>query len=214
MTARAPIAIVLCLAAVAAGAADRRQEALRQLADALPGHYDTRAQPDVDRAVGIPPREPLVLEIVPIHAPLLGEHVFYEQEMSASNALRVTGQRIVSLALDRKGRIVQRAFQLREPLRWRDGHQKPDLFKSLMPQDVTPVAGCEIVWRPEGRRFVGHGDPAGCRVVDRASGEAQRLEQNLALDAGTLEIGEKRYTADGRPLDPPPMDPVLRFIRR
>jgi len=214
---RALTAIVLCLAAAAATpavAADRKEEALRQLAAALPGHYDTRARSDADPALGSPPREPLVLEIIAIYAPLLGEHVFYEQEMSATNALRVTGQRIVSLALDRKGRIVQRAYQLREPLRWRDGQQNPDLFKSLMLQDVTPVGGCEITWRREGARFVGKGDAAGCRVIDRASGATLRVEQNVALDAETLEIGEKRYDAAGKPLDPPPAEPVLRFIRR
>lgn len=209
---------ILCLAAVAssaaATAADRNEQALRELAAALPGHYDTRAQGDVDRAIGQPPREPLVLEIVAIYAPMLGEHVFYEQEMSATNALRVTGQRITALALDRKGRIVQRAWQLREPLRWRDGQQNPDLFKSLMLQDVVPVGGCEITWRRDAARFVGKGDAAACRIVDRASGATLRVEQNVTLDTETLEISEKRYDAAGRPLDPPPVDPVLRFIRR
>ncbi len=61
-----------------------------QLLAALPGSYDNLAQ---SRAEPRPSRR-CRLMIAPVQAPLVGDHVFYVQEMAADDARRVLAQRL------------------------------------------------------------------------------------------------------------------------
>lgn len=85
-----------------------------------------------------------VLAIVPIYAPALSDNVFYLQEMAASDSRRITAQRLMSFDAVKGGKLVQTSWALAQPARWRDGHLQPDLFKSLVREDVRPGARGEL----------------------------------------------------------------------
>ena len=86
------VAGLLLLAACAAASPRREDSLLAELAAMLPGSYDNLAQ---SRASAGHPA--LRLVIAPVQAALVGEHVFYVQEMAADDPRRVLSQRLYVL---------------------------------------------------------------------------------------------------------------------
>jgi hypothetical protein len=142
-----------------------RQAELDEAATWLPGIYDNREQVDAERAAGRIVHEAITLSIVPIYAPMLSETVFYMQETASDDPRRVLTQRISSFVASQDGRIIETIWTFVDPTRWREGLRSPELFKSLLAQDLTQAHGCERVWRQAGARFRGTNDPQKCRAV-------------------------------------------------
>jgi hypothetical protein len=101
---------------------------------ALPGVYDRQGQAT----------EALVLVIVPIYAPALSDYTFYLQEMVASDPRRITAQRILSFDPAKDGKFMQTSWALADPPRWRSGPTNPDLFKSMVKDDVRLGGRAEV----------------------------------------------------------------------
>jgi hypothetical protein len=192
-----------------------REAELDELAAWLPGSYDNTEQAGADAAAGRTQHEALAIVIAPIYAAPLGKHAFYVQEMAADDPRRVMRQRVFAFDIDGDDRIVQGIYSLAEPLRWRDAHLNPDLFKGLIPhEDLRPATGCELVWKREDARFVGANDPARCRVSSRAAGGSVRLESRAELTPDELAIGESSYDANGRLVYGHAEEPLYRFSKR
>lgn len=161
-----------------------RKAELQQLAAILPGHYDNRSQ-SPPAAGGA--ETALELNVAPIYAPFLSDHVFYVQENAFGDPRRVLSQRLFVFDVTPDNRIRQRTFGFAEPLRWRDGHLNTDLFKGMMGQDVGASAGaCVLDWQLAGQAFTG-----------RARGPCVGAAQ-AELTGAALSLGE----------------PPLRFERR
>lgn len=190
---------------------------LAQLVAMLPGSYDNIAQARADTTDAAQPggtREALRLVIVPVYAPLIGDHVFYSQEMAAQDPRRVTAQRLMSFDLAADATLLQVSIALNEPARWRDGHLHPELFKGLLPQDVKAQTGCELVWTKTEKGFAGHNDKRLCRATSRATGETLHVESQFELDGDRLAILDRQYDAAGRAVIGLQSDPWYRFERR
>src|SRR5215469_7886525 len=115
---------------------------LTELLVSLPGHYDNTAQVQADAQRGLhPPHDPLALVIVPVDDVLIGDHVFYVQEMAADDPRRVMAQRVWTFGVENKT-IVQSVWTLKEPLRWRDAQNDPAVLHGMVNEDVSPVRGC------------------------------------------------------------------------
>lgn len=194
------------------GALELRRAELAQLAEWLPGRYDNVEQATAAGATA-QRHESLAVVIVPVYAPALGERVFYSQEMAADDARRVLGQRLLAFEAAGQG-IVQRVYLLEDPLRWRDGHSNPDLFKALVPDDVRPLGGCELIWKKDGERFRGANDPARCRAVSRAGGGSVSIESRAELGPGDLAMSDRAYGPDGALVQGRADDPFYRFRKR
>ncbi|MCS6946945.1 MAG: CpcT/CpeT family chromophore lyase [Steroidobacteraceae bacterium] len=123
------------VAAGVAAAADRSRTLLAATAAALPGDY--RLDSGADGAA-------VALTIVEVYAPALGERVFYLHEAMASDPSRIVQQRLLALnPLKRRDQVLVTLFALREPLRWRQGHRQPELFKSLVRDDLRGLGACD-----------------------------------------------------------------------
>jgi hypothetical protein len=217
---RKALAAVIAVIAVTALAGCSSQTKLReaelsQLAEWLPGRYDNRDQAERDTKDGGAGHEALAIVIVPIYAPALGKYAFYSQEMAADDSRRVTAQRVIAFDVAADKRIVQGMYALTEPVRWRDAHLNPDLFKGLIPhQDVRPLPGCELVWVKEGERFTAANDPARCRMPSRITGGTVNLEVRAELAQGELAMSDRSYDADGRLVYGNAAEPFYRFVKR
>lgn len=207
-TALAGLALAL-LCAACGGAPAKRTVELAQLAKLLPGEYDNRDQLRTPGGADLPP---LRVAIVPIYAPLVGKNIFYLQEMAADDSRRVTAQRVLSLEVTPKGRILEGLYGLNEPSRWRDGHEHVDVFKSLLPQDLRLASGCELIWQASGRRFEASNDPARCRVTRRASGDTVNQESHIQLDDDGIAFSDAIIDAAGARTPPTPV--WYRFRRQ
>jgi hypothetical protein len=105
---------------------------------------EAKVGPAVQRLPGVYDGQGSVLVIVPIYAKSLSDHSFYLQEMVASDPRQITSQRVVSFQPGSGRKLIQSAWTFAEPARWRDGHVKPDLFKSMVKDDVRLGARSEV----------------------------------------------------------------------
>ncbi len=202
----------LLLIGGASGKEPKAQVEILELVQMFPGHWDNSAQVQEETARGVPPHEALVLDIVPIEAIMLGDNVFYVQESVAGDPNRVLGQKVVMFGVV-KGKIVQTDFALNEPHRWRNGQNNPDLFKSIMTQDVHSIKGCSLRWkRAESGNFEGANEARTChnRVVGVGVSAIQ-----LRAELGPTEYATSEQAVDksGHPTGPPQADPYYRFRR-
>jgi hypothetical protein len=181
---------------------------MAQLLATLPGSYDNLAQ---SRATG---HAPLRLMIAPVEAPLVGDHVYYVQEMAADSPTRVLAQRlyVVNPVPDEEMAVLTQV-DLIEPLRWRDGHLKRNLFQSMLMQDLRVRAGCDLLFKRDKATFVA-ALVGNCRGSARDTGEALRVEQRLTLDADGIAIFEQQRDAAGKLVLGDEPDPWYRYARR
>jgi len=202
--------VVLALLAAACVSGPKPDEVfMAQLLATLPGSYDNLAQ---SRAS--PGHSPLRLVIAPVEAPLVGDHVYYVQEMAADNANRVLAQRlyVVSPVTDAEMAVLTQV-ELVEPLRWRDGHLKRNLFQSMLMQDLRVRAGCDLLFRRDKAAFTA-ALTGNCRGSARDTGEALRVEQRVTLDADSIAMFEQQRDAAGKLVYGDEPDPWYRYARR
>lgn len=180
--------LLLALLLAAGGCADQgkqREAELTDLLSWLQGSYDNRAQVESEaRQSGHAPHERIALLIIPVYVPRLGKHVLYAQESAADDPRRVMSERLFSFDIDEKRGIVGLVYDFVEPRRWRDGQNNPEIFTSVVTQDVSP-SGCELLWHRAGQQFVGNVDPHRCRVPPGGpAGDAAELGPDYLNVAG------------------------------
>ncbi|MGB8327036.1 MAG: CpcT/CpeT family chromophore lyase [Steroidobacteraceae bacterium] len=213
--ARAPLAALLAttalgaLGACADSAALRRTE-LAELVSWLPGSYESQEPQSGVRA----PLAAVLLVIVPVYAPSIGEHVFYAQEMAAADPRRVMGQRLLSFAVSDDGRILQTDYALADPLRWRDAQRNPEVFMGLQPPDLRSPASCALVWRRDADRFSASQDRDTCPARAAANGAASILEPGARLGREELVLGGAGEDASGRVVYGSADNPIYRLRKR
>src|SRR5262249_52109399 len=145
-----------------------------------------------------PDHAPLRLMIAPVQAPLIGDHVFYVQEMAADNAQRVLAQRLyVVNPVPGKEMALLTQADLVPPLRGRDGELKRELFRSMLTRDVRIRAGCDLLFKREAGGFTAT-TGVGCRGSARDTGEALRVEQRVTLNADGIAVFEQQRDAVGK----------------
>lgn len=201
--------VALLMLAACASQPKRDELFLAELVTLLPGSYDNIAQ-----ARGGAGHVALRMVIAPVQAGHLGKHVYFVQEMAAEDARRVMSQRMFILEpVEGAERAVLLQADFAEPLRWRDGHLRRDLFKSLLPEDVRPRVGCDVVFTRQAGGFTGAGRDS-CRISAPGNGETLRVEQRFELHADGLAILERQRDATGAQVSAEVADPWYRFARR
>ncbi len=207
----------LALAALSSSCATQqktRDAELTELLVLLAGHYDNTGQVQSDLQHGVrPPHDPLALAIVPVDNPLIGEHVFYVQEMAADDPRRVMVQRIWTFGSDDKG-LIQSVWTLKEPLRWRDAQQDPDILTSLTSRDISPVRGCNLTWKKSGEKFTASNNPKTCHPTSRLTGGSVQIETRMEIDASALSLAESATDTAGQLVEGRTDDPFVRFRKQ
>lgn len=210
--AAALIAVLVGLAQPAAAAQSARRTAqdFAEFLELLAGRYDTTAQARAEADAGLPRREPVLRVVVPVRAGFIGDTVYYVQESVAGDARRVIGQQLSLFATaPGTGLIVETPVTFNEPLRWRDGERNPELFRSILPQDVKAQTGCEVLWRKVAGGFDGATDAARCRRS--GAGGVQRVEKRYVLRTEGLTVQERRVDESGQAVAE---EPVLQYQRQ
>jgi hypothetical protein len=184
---------------------------LAQMMRWLPGTYNNVAQHDADVKAGKAPHEALAIAIVPIDSPIMGAHAFYLQEMAADDPRRVMVQEILTFEMTDKGKIKESVAMLVEPRRWRDAHLSPDVLTALVPDDLTPMSGCDLFWTRAPDGFVGVNEPLRCHTASRSSEAAARTELRAELKATELSVSEQSYDASGALTAGRAVDPFYRL---
>ncbi|HEY6482738.1 MAG TPA: chromophore lyase CpcT/CpeT [Steroidobacteraceae bacterium] len=204
----------LGLAGVASAKGPSPEQELAELLQWLPGHYDNTAQEQSDMHAGVrPPHEALALDIVSIDAPMIGPHAFYLQESAADDPRRVTAQRILVFAVVKKD-IVESAWTLAEPHRWRNGQLNPELFKGLLTEDLHAFKGCSLRWKRDGEHFLGVNDPKTCHDLPGVSAGQSHVELRTELGPEEYAYAELAFDKSGRLVRGRQDEPFYRFRKQ
>lgn len=133
-----------------------------------------------------------VLTVERVSSPMIGWHVFYAEERDANG--RLIAQEFLSFELaPKKKSIVQTSYSLREPLRWENGLERIDIFKSMIGDDLDPAYGCEIFWSRDAKGFTGRSTPHACRLRARSSGDALQIDLSARLTPGEFMYGDRVF---------------------
>jgi len=210
------LGLVLASVIFAGAASSKEPKAEVEILDLIqmfPGHWDNTAQVQAEAAKGLPQHEAIVLDIVPIDAIMLGDHVFYVQESIAGDPRRVLGQKVVMFGVVKK-KIVQTDFALNEPNRWRNGQNNPDLFKGIMTADVRSIKGCSLSWkRTEAGDFEGTNEAKTCHNRIAGAGVAA-IDLKAQLSPTEYATAEQAVDKSGHPISKPQGDLFYRFRRQ
>jgi|SRR5579863_949959 len=203
----------LLLLACCASKGPSPEAELKELTQLLPGHYDNLAQVQGDIRQGLrPPHDALAVDIIPIDAPMIGENAFYLQETAADDPRRVTAQRVLVFGVVKKD-IVETAWTFAEPYRWRNGQKNPDLFVSLMTQDVHSTKGCSLRWVRKDGKFVGSNEPKTCHEAGGMAGMAQ-IDLRAELGPEELALAELAFDKAGHLIRGRQDEPFYRFKKQ
>ncbi|HKE43715.1 MAG TPA: chromophore lyase CpcT/CpeT [Steroidobacteraceae bacterium] len=207
-------AILLISASVLAGGcttnASLREADLGRIAEWLPGSYDNRAQVDADLAKNVMDvHAPIALDIVSVSAVIMGKDVYYVQQTDAMNPRRMISQQLYSFeATSDNKSIAQTIYNFKEPERWASGHDRPDIFKSVVPDDLSSTSGCELKWDFVDGHFTGHSSAASCRG---AGAGGKRTEVKIELTATEIKLSEQSFDSAGNVTSGRKDDPVFEF---
>jgi hypothetical protein len=171
---------------------------LKTLNDKLPGTYDNSAQVAQDLAHGVAsPHLALLLLVAPAHALAISDTMYYVRESVAGDPRRVLSQRLWKLTADsKKQRIVQSMYVFKEPRRWLQVAEQPELLLSLTLDDLEPLPGCDLTWTETDGLLRAVSAEGSCRPA--ALKEGMLLEQRLTIKGDELALGEAEVRADGK----------------
>ncbi len=205
--------LLIGAALLASGCANNkaaREEDLGRIAEWLPGAYDNRAQVDADLAHNVADvHPPIALDIVAVEANIIGKQTYYVQQTDATNPQHVLSQQLYSFEMtyDEQA-IAQTIYNFKEPDRWVRGHDRPDIFKSIVPDDLSSTSGCELKWDFADDQFIGHSSAASCRGV---GGSGARTEVKMELTTTELKLSERAFDSAGNVISGRRDDPFFEF---
>jgi hypothetical protein len=175
----------------------------------LPGQYDNLAQaqsdPDGEHAA-------VALLIRPSNSMTVGKIVLFVRETAADDPRRVLAQHIWTFAMDKKARLVQTIYLFKEPERWLHAADDPYLLESLLPEDLSPLSGCELIWTKSGSDFTAATKPDSCKAS--AGAEGLLIEQSAELHGTELVLNEQLSGPGGSLANGAASASSYRFERR
>ena len=185
----APLVLLLAALGGCTSQQDLRKAELVVLMAGLPGAYDNLQQVQADAAAGHSGAHAAQsLLILRVQAPLVGDDVLYMRETAADDARRVTAERIWSLKVNEAGQVLATPARFDEPERWQVGLESPELFRSLLLNDLKVIGGCDLLWTKTATGFSGDTLGHGCHRSGAASAAPQ--VQHWRLGADGLDISD------------------------
>jgi hypothetical protein len=174
------------------------------LLKALPGDYDNLTQTEDESGKQ---HAAVVLSIKPLQVATVGRLVMLVRETAADDRRRLLAQRIWILEHTKDHLFVQRVYLFKEPQRWVNAGDDLLLMQSLLPDDLAPLAGCELLWTKTDTGFIASTRPHACRPAP--SSEGQLIEISAELRGDDLIMNEQQAGVGGRL--PAAVDPAMAY---
>jgi hypothetical protein len=207
------MSVAVCLASGGcANDLNKAKLSVAQIADLFPGHYTNAAQAEADAKAGNPVHNAKSIDIVRLSLPLLSSYSFYAQETALEPEGQILSQRLYTFEAVEDGSVVQRIYSFAQPARWRNGQSNPSVFTGMMFKDTSAMAGCDLVWKKEGQKFVASNSRETCRVSQSSIGTLH-TQMRIELNGDELAMSELGYTAGGKLVEGIESDPFYRFER-
>lgn len=170
---------------------------IQDLLNAFNGNFDSKMQWDVEDGANLLERDRHPWTMV-VHTPVpnspIGPNVFYVEEFRDANAAKVVRQRIVSFAAE--GTTVRMTqFALKDPAKVRGAFRAPEKLTRLGADDVTPMPGCDVLWRYDPGEFWDGAIP-GKTCAASASGRPRYVQYRVTLSYPLYHRVDRELFAD------------------
>ncbi|HTT06540.1 MAG TPA: CpcT/CpeT family chromophore lyase [Steroidobacteraceae bacterium] len=191
--------LVLILVGCANSPQSKQLSQLEGLQKALPGVYTSPV-------AGGAADSDVSFTISQVSAQLIGEKVFFVRETPADNAGLVLWQGIWTfVGIVPKGHqrtrgepgVMQHSFLFKQPRRWASAGSNPELLVSMLPDDLQPLPGCDLLWQSIPMGYETQKMSGDCRPGRLASG--LWIEQQAQLEGDRLTLTEQPLDANGAP---------------
>jgi len=166
--------------------ATKRQAEFDTLIQKLPGQYDNLAQAKSDASGA---HAAVALLIRPVNALTVGKIVMFVRETAADDPRRVLAQHIWTFEIDKKNRLVQTIYLFKEPQRWVHAVDDPYVMQSVLPDDLSVLSGCKLIWSKSDYGFAATTNAKDCRAS--AGAEGLLIEQSAELRGTDLLLNEQ-----------------------
>jgi len=189
--------------------ATKRQAEFDNLIQKLPGQYDNLAQAKSDASGD---HAAVALLIRPVNALTVGKIVMFVRETAADDPRRVLAQHIWTFELDKKNRLVQTIYLFKEPQRWLHAAEDPYVMQSVLPDDLSVLSGCNLIWTKSDSGFQATTKAQECKAS--AGAEGLLIEQSAELRGSDLLLNEQLSGPGGSPTGSAESASSYRFQRR
>src|ERR1700722_7200457 len=179
--------LALLLLPVCASASKKSEQEFDKFMQALPGQYDNRTQAKNDPSGA---HAAVAVVINPVNSLALGKAVMFERETAADDPRRILAQHIWTFEMDKKGEhLVQTVYVFKEPLRWLHATDDPYVLQSVLPDDLSGLSGCKLIWSKSDYGFAATTNAKDCRAS--AGAEGLLIEQSAELRGTDLMLNEQ-----------------------
>ena len=193
MSMPAAVWLALLLLPVCANASKKSEQEFDRFMQALPGQYDNRTQAKNDPSGA---HAAVAVVINPVNSLALGKAVMFERETAADDPRRILAQHIWTFELDKKGEhLVQTVYVFKEPLRWLHAADDQYVLQSVMPDDLSPLSGCKLVWSKSDYGFAATTNALACKAS--AGAEGMLIWQSAEVRGTDLLVNEQLSGPDG-----------------
>ena len=166
--------------------ATKRQLEFDKLLQKLPGQYDNLAQAHSDASGE---HAAVALLIRPVNALTVGKLVMFVRETAADDPRRVLAQHIWTFDMDKKNQLVQTIYLFKEPQRWVHAVDDPYIMQSVLPNDLSVLSGCNLIWTKSDSGFKATTKAQECKASAGAGGLL--IEQSAELRGSDLLLNEQ-----------------------
>ncbi len=189
----AAVWLALLLLPVCAGASKKSEQEFDKFMQALPGQYDNRTQAKNDASGA---HAAVAVVINPVNSLALGKAVMFERETAADDPRRILAQHIWTFEMDKKGEhLVQTVYVFKEPLRWLHATDDPYVLQSVLPDDLSPLSGCKLIWSKSDYGFAATTNALACKAS--AGAEGMLIWQSAEVRGTDLLVNEQLSGPDG-----------------
>jgi len=177
MSIRSAAALALLLLAGCSTGATKHEREFDKLLQGLPGQYDNRAQAKTDVSGQ---HAAVALVINPVNALAIGKVVMFERETAIDDPRRILAQHIWTFELDKKNEhLVQSVYVFKEPVRWLHAVDDAYVLQSVLPDDLSGLSGCKLIWSKSDYGFAATTNAKDCRAS--AGAEGLLIEQSARI---------------------------------
>jgi CpeT/CpcT family (DUF1001) len=203
-----------CIGALLLGACStestKHEREFDKLLQGLPGKYDNRAQARNDTSGE---HTAIALVINPVNSMAIGQVVMFERETAYDDPRRILAQHVWTFELDKKKEhMVQSVYVFKEPRRWQRAVDDPYLMQSMMPDDLTVLSGCKLVWSKSDYGFAATTNAKDCQAS--AGDEGLLIEQSAEVRGTDLLLNEQLSGSDSSMEGAADSPSSYRFQRR
>ena len=182
MSIRIAAALALLLLAGCSTGATKHEREFDKLLQGLPGQYDNRAQAKTDASGQ---HAAVALVINPVNSLAVGKVVMFERETAIDDPRRILAQHIWTFELDKKNaHLVQSVYVFKEPLRWLHAVDDPYVLQSVLPDDLSVLSGCKLIWSKSDYGFAATTNAKDCRASAGAEGLFRVLDRDRSVHQG------------------------------